>query len=252
MWKCPDCETLNKEDFCVVCGKPRPLQTQTSQQSQFAQQAPQQNIQRIEETKVSSKKSPVGLIVALVAVIIAMAAVIIALVGNNGDEPKTEVVVVTQQPQETPEPELTAESTEAPITVTPASVPQYSGPVDENLIQKIRDRYNWVYGISSQCDIHTSNDGATYYYYGGKLVRIDVKPDEMFNYTRCYYYDVDEELCFAFVFIDDRVENRFYFDNGNLIRWKDEFEKIHDYEYNNEQYRQWEEKILEDTLIHER
>lgn len=246
MWKCPDCETLNKEEFCVVCGKQRPVQSQTTQQSQFNEQVQQENVERTEAVESLPKKSSVlPTVIALVAVIIAMTAIIIALVINSRNEPETEVIVVTQQPF------ATEQTTEEPVEVTSPPVYEYSGPADENVIQRIRDRYNWIVGVSPQCDSFTTNSGVKYYYYDDKLVRIDVPADYSFNYTKCYYYDENEELCFAFVFVDDRIENRFYFENGRLIRWQDEFKEIHDNKHDDEEYRMWEEKVRTDASNHE-
>ena len=69
MWKCPDCETLNKEEFCVVCGKQRPVQSQTTQQSQFNEQVQQENVERTEAVESLPKKSSVlPTVIALVTV----------------------------------------------------------------------------------------------------------------------------------------------------------------------------------------
>lgn len=246
MWKCPDCETLNKEEFCVVCGKQRPVQSQTTQQSQFNEQVQQENVERTEAVESLPKKSSVlPTVIALVAVIIAMITVIIVLVNNKATEPEKEIIVVTEQPI------AVEQVTEKPAEVTPTPVYSYSGPADENKIQKIRDRYNWIVDVSPYSDNFMTNSGVKYYYYDDKLIRIDVPADYSFNYTKCYYYDSDEELCFAFVFVDDRIENRFYFENGRLIRWQDEFKEIHDNKHDDEEYRMWEEKILTDASNHE-
>lgn len=256
MWKCQKCETLNDGEFCVVCGTRQPAQIQSSPNVQIERQAEEiYHVKKMDDRKDSSKKFPMGVIVALLAVIIAMAAVIIALISYRGTTPSKEVDVVTPQPVSTGENESVKNGDEEQIkaepekTVEPEIVYESENPADENVIQRIRDRYNWIHSISSQCEVLKNNLGVKYYYYNNKLVRVDVPADHTFNYSRCYYYDDNEELNFAFVFID-RIENRFYFDNGRLIRWRDTQKKNHDNKYNDVQYREWEEKILLDAENH--
>ena len=62
MWKCPNCETLNKENFCHVCGTPRPQMSNP----------PMQN---------SDGGKNKGLLIALVAIVAVLLIVIAIFVG---------------------------------------------------------------------------------------------------------------------------------------------------------------------------
>ena len=82
IWKCPNCETLNKDNFCQICGAPRPV-NQTIE-------APQQG------------KSNKGLLIALVAIVSVLLIVVVAfgaymLLGHGEEETATVVPEVSTE-----------------------------------------------------------------------------------------------------------------------------------------------------------
>lgn len=66
MWKCPNCETINKDDICVVCGEHKPvvvnkpvLEQQQSEHNREQQNLNSQGTQRIRSTFTGSYETKV-------------------------------------------------------------------------------------------------------------------------------------------------------------------------------------------------
>lgn len=250
MWKCPQCETLNKEEQCVVCGSKRPADTY--------QQQPRQDAQKVTEEKIEKKNSN-GLLVAIIAlftvVIIALAGIIINLsIQNRNDASESAPAPTAEatQPTVTQPPESTAQPTFEP-TIEPVVTVAPNGFADEAEISRIRDIYNYAQDVLPYCDVMSDGYyGIKYYYYGSheRPIRVDVPLDTEFGYGRNYYFD-DGKLCFALVFKDKYIQHRFYFKDGVMIRWKNNTDEILDNAHDNHEYQDWSRKILKDAAMYE-
>ena len=83
IWKCPKCETLNDDNFCQICGAPRPV------------------AQVVEKPSRESEKSNKGLKIALVIIVSVLFIVLVAfgaymLLGHDKDEPVAEPAVSSE------------------------------------------------------------------------------------------------------------------------------------------------------------
>ena len=113
------------------------------------------------------------------------------------------------------------------------------------LIGKIRAEYQKINSeklrmVSAEPQNEASEGGEGYKYYSGNALRKIVMDyrGAIGGQTGEYYF-ADGQLCFAFIVayqydkpmsghIVERKENRYYFHNGQLIRWIDEHGKIMD------------------------
>lgn len=96
IWRCPECETINKEAVCTVCGTEKPIQPNPTQDKE---PPPHVNAEEIEAPNYGPNNKRVkavnstfnGLIIliwVLIAIIIAMAIVIYMLVSDKDDSEK--------------------------------------------------------------------------------------------------------------------------------------------------------------------
>ena len=145
---------------------------------------------------------------------------------------------------ETPAPIETVEPTQS--TTAP---PQHEEVEDTPDILHIREIYNNTMAVLSECIVESDGrDGIKYYFYESydNLVRVDVPADSEFDYDRNYYFD-NGKLCFALVFKGMNNENRLYFKDDTLIRWKYNQEFTMDNAHDNSQYREWNIKVQKDA-----
>ena len=117
-------------------------------------------------------------------------------------------------PVSTPVPTLAPESTPVP-TLAPTQAPALSSAEVEAAVEYIRTRY---YAVQDRlATLKTEVRGNATYYYAPEthsLVRVDVVTD---GGGESYYYD-NGALYFIFAHAGN-IENRLYFDGGELIRW---------------------------------
>ncbi len=75
MWKCPKCETVNNNDFCIICGEKRP-------ESQPAQQIPQPDFVAPAKAKPAKQMTPQknnGLAITIVVCVTLIVALLLGL-----------------------------------------------------------------------------------------------------------------------------------------------------------------------------
>ena len=106
MWKCPNCETVNDADVCVVCGEAKPIFSSNNQNANYVKEAPVPPARPYvpTEPKVPEKKKSnawVYYVIAIVAVlcILAVAAVFIFMrsVDYNDEDYEEDVTEVVEE-----------------------------------------------------------------------------------------------------------------------------------------------------------
>ena len=114
----------------------------------------------------------------------------------------------------------------------------------ESEVEKIR---KWYYNTQDNLDSYMQGEDPnfSFYYEEGFPVKIVVKSGyDGEKYTREYFYK-DKELYFAFVY-NKSEEYRFYFKDGELIRYIDKNKKTFDYG-NLDSYSTWKNKIQKEA-----
>ncbi len=102
MWRCPACETINKDDKCTICGEPKPLavissappEKKTDYNTSVAEPLPPAaNFGNIQSKTKHNKKMLIGVIVAVL--VLALAAIVVLWITNiNTEDDKSEEKVV--------------------------------------------------------------------------------------------------------------------------------------------------------------
>ncbi len=164
------------------------------------------------------------------------------------EEKETAEKTDSAKPDEKPAPEIEEEIIPQPKEEFPVTAEDdrilTTGDV-EAAVKKIRAMYNETQQLKLEIG-YIGSSNASYYFYKGELKKIEVPADDRLNYTRIYYFD-EEELYFAFVSNAEK-ENRFYFHNGELIRWIDERKEIYNVtEPCPSDFLDWEASILEES-----
>lgn len=136
----------------------------------------------------------------------------------------------------------------APTVAVETEAERPSLPSDfdvEAKVLEIRALYNLTESGTNIVSVTNAASGAKAYSTSSDIIKISVPADNEINYDRHYYFD-GGKLYFAFLCNGTR-ENRFYFYNDILFRWIDESKVIHDKEFENQIFTDWEETVLEDS-----
>lgn len=131
-WKCPNCETLNQDPTCVVCGAPKPAEPETA----AAQDGTESGTDAFDAQKRENKRKARQAVIVIVVGVIAICVIgaITALALSNIDGPPSE----TSQPQDLdtdaqsePETEPVPESEPETETLPGSETEPESEPVTE-------------------------------------------------------------------------------------------------------------------------
>ena len=117
-WICPNCETVNTDQICTVCGRARPPQTQGQSQTQGQYQTQGQS----QTAGRGPKKGLVPMIAAGLLVIVAVIAAVLVATQDRATEK-----VSTQSVPNTPA-STVAPAPAAPEQTKPASAPEQATP----------------------------------------------------------------------------------------------------------------------------
>lgn len=165
-------------------------------------------------------------------------------------EPFEEIQIIEENtksiaPAETPKPPAKQQKPPAKQQKPPAGVAGYTDAEIKKMVAEIRELY-----VKTQSELKSYKCDGFRYYDSQGLVHVDIRAGGFDgfvdnSYNREYYYK-NGRLKFAFIY-KNGLENRFYFENGKMFRWKDENGVIHDQATNNNEYLKWEKDILKES-----
>lgn len=116
----------------------------------------------------------------------------------------------------------------------------------ENAVRYIKNTYNRFQNQKNNMKIFSDNSQIRIYYTSSEIESIEVLGDfSNTSYSRIYFFDKDI-LYFSFIFKGGEKENRLYFYNDTLIRYKDEDGITHDL-YKNLESCEWKNFSLEES-----
>ena len=270
MWKCPNCETFNQGQTCVVCGAKKVISykgnycpncgNEIDVNTGCCECCIKSNNEQTDKIK-HKNITPilVSIILCLLLCLVGICCYFVFLQRDNdeNDEMKAPeeqyVKIIKDQGTTKGNANLASvedENAKEKNSKTETSV-DISRTAVEDVENKVLDIRNWYNdtqnNLSFLSTVETAEGVVKYYNEESSLIRVDVPADENCHYTR-YYYFKDDILYFAFVF-DGQKENRLYFYDEMLFRWIDENGVIHDNELNNEAFMSWERKILEELAF---
>ncbi len=172
--------------------------------------------------------------------------------GNlSKEKPQKTLENVEPYKEETSAAEPSAPSTkqkQPPAKKAEPTEKKYTSSEIKNMVAEIRELY-----VKTQSELKQYKCVSGFKYYNaGTLVHIDIRAGKFNggvsnNYNREYYFK-DGELKFAFIY-NESAQNRFYFENGKMFRWKDENGATHDQKSEIPEYKEWESNILKEAEL---